>query len=90
MKLSDNAKKIAGAAVILCAASLMFGNVFAYVAGLMRVLSIILTVIVLTWLAVFILGKMRGKGAKKRTTTDGADGQGSGEVPDAESRIIDE
>lgn len=56
----------------------------------MRVLSIILTVIVLTWLAVFILGKMRGKGAKKRTTTDGADGQGSGEVPDAESRIIDE
>ncbi len=90
MKLSDNAKKIAGAAVILCAASLMFGNVFAYVAGIMRVLSLILTVIVVTWLVVFVMGKMRGKGAKKRHTTSSAEGQGSSEVPDAESRIIDE
>ncbi|HND06383.1 MAG TPA: hypothetical protein PLF23_24275 [Candidatus Obscuribacter sp.] len=91
MAMTPKTKNILGGLVIMAAASLMLGHIFEYIAGLTRIISVILTVLAVTWLAVFLLSKLSGKGYKdskngkstsKNSTTD--------DITDAESRTVED
>lgn len=91
MAMTPKTKNILGGLVIMAAALLMLGHIFEYIAGLTRIISVILTVLAVTWLAVFLLSKLSGKGykeskngksASKNSTTD--------DVTDAESRTVED
>ncbi|MBX9937751.1 MAG: hypothetical protein K2Y32_00785 [Candidatus Obscuribacterales bacterium] len=60
MALPKNLGKYVGGFVVLAAASLMLGSIFDYVSGLIRIVSVIVTVVAVSWLAVFIMSKMKG------------------------------
>ncbi len=91
MAMTPKTKNILGGLVIMAAASLMLGHIFEYIAGLTRIVSVILTVLAVTWLAVFLISKLSGKGynnskkskseAKTSTTDD---------IADAESRTVED
>lgn len=91
MAMTPKTKNILGGLVIMAAASLMLGHIFEYIAGLTRIVSVILTVLAVTWLAVFLLSKLSGKRYKdskngkstsKNSTTD--------DITDAESRTVED
>ncbi|MBI5171848.1 MAG: hypothetical protein HY986_03115 [Candidatus Melainabacteria bacterium] len=68
MAMTPKTKNILGGLVIMAAASLMLGHIFEYIAGLTRIVSVILTVLAVTWLAVFLLSKLSGKRYKDSKT----------------------
>ncbi len=70
MKIApDTMKKLIGGLVILSAASLVFGHVFEYVAGLTRIIGLIVTVVLVSWLIVFVGSKLKGKSSKSKSTS---------------------
>lgn len=52
---------IAGAAVIGVAGLLMFNQIFDYVAGILRILSLIISTLLIAWLVATILRKLSAK-----------------------------
>ncbi|MBN8658902.1 MAG: hypothetical protein LCH63_12775 [Candidatus Melainabacteria bacterium] len=69
MALPKNLSKYAGGLVVLVAASLMLGSIFDYVSGLIRIVSVIVTVVAVSWLAVFIMSRMKGSKSKRAGST---------------------
>ena len=69
MALPKNLSKYAGGLVVLVAASLMLGSIFDYVSGLIRIVSVIVTVVAVSWLAVFIMSRMKGSKSKRAGRT---------------------
>jgi hypothetical protein len=62
MKISrENWKMIAGAAVIGVAGLLMFNQIFDYVAGILRILSLIISTLLIAWLVATVLRKLSAK-----------------------------
>ncbi len=87
MKISpDTLKKLIGGLVVLSAASLVFGHVFEYVAGLTRIISLIVTVVLVSWLIVFVGSKLKGKPSQSKTSNSAS---GADNVTDVESEKLD-
>lgn len=87
MKIApDTLKKLIGGLVVLSAASLVFGHVFEYVAGLTRIISLIVTVVLVSWLIVFVGSKLKGKPSHHKTSNTSS---ASDNVTDVDSENLD-
>lgn len=87
MKIAtDTLKKLIGGLVVLSAASLVFGHVFEYVAGLTRIISLIVTVVLVSWLIVFVGSKLKGKPTQNKTANASS---ASDNITDVDSEKLD-
>jgi len=57
----EKLKIIGGGIVVLAAASVMLGPLMTYIAGLGRMISFIVTAILIAYLITFVVKKLRGK-----------------------------
>ncbi len=80
-------KIIGGAVIVLAAASLMLQPLLTYVAGLGRMISFIISAVLITYLVVTVVCKLKGKNCSKdkdpcrsKGSADGGSEQGDVEV----------
>ncbi|MBU6452000.1 MAG: hypothetical protein KGS72_09505 [Cyanobacteria bacterium REEB67] len=69
----DKFKLIAGGLIVLAAASLMMQPLLSYLAGLSRLITFIVTILLMAYLFTFFVTKMRGS---KRSTSSGTTSNG--------------
>jgi len=79
MNINKNTLKIVGGGIIvLAAASIMLGPIMAYIAGLGRLISFIITAVLIAFLITFVVKKLSSTGCKNPSTT----GSGCDNGPD--------
>lgn len=57
----DQLKFVGGALVVLAAGAMMFNQLFSYVAGIGRMISMIITALLIAWLITFVMVRLKGK-----------------------------
>jgi len=69
----DKLKVICGGIIVLAAASLMLQPLISYIAGLGRMITFIVTALLVAYLITTVVVRLRGKCSTKRDTTGSAD-----------------
>jgi len=82
----NNLKLLGGGIIVLAAASIMLGPIMTYIAGLGRMISFVITAVLIAFMITFVVKKLSSTGCKERsTTTSGCDNGPEARTNDSET-----
>jgi hypothetical protein len=89
----EQLKFTGGALIVLAAGAMMFNQLFSYVAGIGRMISMIVTALLIAWLITFVMvrlkGKNKGPGPNPKDSSNANNGQKSSNTQyDAETEAV--
>ncbi|MBS1993032.1 MAG: hypothetical protein JSS86_14005 [Cyanobacteria bacterium SZAS LIN-2] len=69
MQINNKLKVLGGGLIVLAAASIMLQPLLTYIAGLGRLISFIITAVLIAYLITFVVRKLSSNGCKNPSTT---------------------